>query len=160
MPTGDRFVDVPRAAFESFFAAVNSGLQTRAQAHLWEPREVFGELTYDVTLVEEPQGLLKMVVYTSVAWSAAKARACGNDAIRVALVFCDANGRRTGVSSTTKVLRTGSVDGVLARLRTRMADAWAERRGLKRCARCGAPAYGDSGRCVVAECRSAGGRAA
>lgn len=137
-----RFVDVPRSAFEAFFG--DKG---------FEPQERFGELTYEREVSRRGAGPVKVLVYTTVPFGGGRARPVGKDAIRVSVVFCDANGKRHGVSSETKVLRTGTVEGVLERLLERMRLAWIEARKLKVCPDCESPAYADSGRCVVKSCR-------
>jgi hypothetical protein len=152
VPAGDRYVEVPRAAFEAFFAARG-----------FEPAERWGELAFEREVVSSggrrpsSAGLVKVVVYTSVPFGGGRARPVGRDAVRVSVVFRDCNGGQHGVSSETKVLRTGTVEGVLERVLGRMREAWAAALGLGRCARCGAPAYADSGRCVVRACREGGG---
>jgi hypothetical protein len=150
-----RFVDVPRSAFEDMFAASNAklGAAGRSEWQRWEEREYHGELCFEITVLRDGPGLVKVVAFTSVAHGAGHARPVGRDAVRVAIVFFDMHGRRWGVSSETKVLRTGTVEGVLGRLQERLRLAWDEARQLKRCPRCGAPAYADSGRCVVRPCR-------
>lgn len=159
MPAGDRFCEVPRAAFEAFFAEANAKLEAAGRELRWRPCELFGELTFDIEVAREAAGLVKMVVYTSVPWGSGTVQRCGKDAIRVVLVFCGPDGKRDGITTETKVLRTGTVAGVLGRTRERMADAWRQGKSLRHCGRCRAPAYWDSGRCVVRLCRMQGGRA-
>lgn len=139
---GSRYVAVPREAFEAFFAERE-----------FVAGEAYGELTFERQVSCQTAGPVKVVVYTTVPAGGGRARPAGKDAIRVSVVFCDCHGRRHGVSSETKVLRTGTVEGVLERLLGRMREAWAEAKRLKVCGTCGAPSYADSGRCVVRACR-------
>lgn len=70
----------------------------------------------------------KVLVYTSVRAGDAKARGCGVDAIRVCAVFedVDMNGApwSKGVAKLPKVLRTGTVEGVLERVLERAREAY------------------------------------
>lgn len=143
---GSRYVEVPRHAIEA-----------RLQAAGFTAGQHYGELTYDRE-VTTPHGKPVFVrVYTSVRVDRETARGCGKDAIRVALVFQHED-KWHGISSEQRVFRTGTVDGVLERMVERMRAAWVEARSLRRCGKCSAPAYADSGRCVVRQCRDGGKR--
>lgn len=149
------YVDIPRSAFQAMFDESNAKLAAadRPAWQRWVTSEVHGELAYQIDVAREGAGPVVLVVYTSIAYGQGRARPVGKDAIRVALVFADCNGRRHGISSEAKVLRVTSVEGVMARVRERVNVAWQEAKALRRCAECGSPAYADSGRCVVRACR-------
>lgn len=129
-----------------------------------------------------PTGLC-VKVFTSIDAATGAVRATGEDAIRAALVFQDANGKAWGVGKDTRVHRTGDLDTIaqhaqhvdataikraiasgcmLCRMLERARNMWADADAcmLRPCRVCGAPVYQDSGRCIVTPCRNAGGRAA
>lgn len=138
------FVSVPREALVRFLEERKFAL-----------RPGHGELVYEY---RHPVQGMRIRVYTSVDGHSTVARACGKDAIRVTLVW-DPDAPVLGIRPTPiglrsyKVLRTGTVERVLERLRERMRDAWREAKMIPRCPRCGTPAYEDSGRCRIRECR-------
>lgn len=70
----------------------------------------------------------KIMIYTSIGVGAVAARGCGQDAIRVVVVFFPSgrgNGSGCGVYKGTRVHRTGSVDKVLERVTERLRAAYA-----------------------------------
>jgi hypothetical protein len=104
-----------------------------------------------ITQHQEQRGIVAVRVYTSFSQGEDTARELGKDAIRVAVVY-DANGFVRGLSDEQRVFRTGTVQGVLQRISERIAQAEAVK--LRQCARCAGPAYANSGRCVLPECRA------
>jgi hypothetical protein len=113
------------------------------------------EVTYSIAHKREPR--LRVVVYTSVREGEAQVRARGKDAIRTCLVWTAENGKTTGVTKAKRVFRTGTVEGVLARLRERAREMYGAANRLcrsPRCPKCGAVTYHDSGKCVVYACRA------
>lgn len=134
------FVSVPLEDLEAFLTARG-----------FTPDVSGGERTFVRVGTVNPT--LKIVVYTSVAVGASAARGTGKDAIRVVLLGTTP-GVRDGVrclGKTTRVNRTGTVAGVLQRLKARIIEAstLATTYGPP-CPRCGGTTYGDSGRCVGA----------
>lgn len=65
----------------------------------------------------------KVLVYTSIRRGAANARGVGQDAIRVCAIYEDATSAR-GICKLPRVHRTGTVEGVLARMLERMREAY------------------------------------
>lgn len=134
-----RFVSVP-------FDALSSAL---AMAGFTQLAQRQGRAHGEVVLTRPVRGGLHIRVWTSTKDGQAEAAACGADAIRVTLVHV-ADGRTAGVSSATKVLRTGTVEAVIERVLARAREMWALGAKLDKGPRClcGAPKYLDSGRCV------------
>lgn len=112
MPAGDRYVEVPTEAMVAFLRSKGFAETTRHSR-----REVVYERSHHV----DPR--YKVLVYTSIAAGRATARARGADAIRVVAIFEGGNSTR-GVAKTKRVFRTGTVDGVLARVLERMREAY------------------------------------
>lgn len=152
------FCEVTRGDFEAFFAGCNERAEAKGSKVRWgmmawgNYARGRGELVYQAAAGAEAPGTVWVRVYTTCV-EGGRAREVGKDAIRVSIVFTDREGRDHGVASETRVFRVTSVEAVMGRLRGRMTEAWKVARSLRRCARCGAPAYADSGRCVVRICR-------
>lgn len=112
MPKGDRYVDVSREALEGLLQG--AGFERYVQG---------AEVVYRRRHHRDPTMWVK--VYTSLAKDASVARGCGEDAIRVVLVF---ENPRTGASGCLykcpRVYRTGSEQKVLDRLLERMREAY------------------------------------
>jgi hypothetical protein len=85
---------------------------------------------------------LDVSVWTSV--EGIEARACGTDAIRVALVYCAPGKERRGVARDVRVHRTGTIPRILARLEGRIARTAALAGEIPRCRKCGAPTFESS----------------
>lgn len=97
---------------------------------------------------------LLLQVYSSVAEGSESARKVGQDAIRVALAVKDPKGGQGVGLFSKRVYRVTSVASVLDRIRSACLEAAEEaQRYAKVCPYCGAPAYTDSGRCVIKVCR-------
>jgi len=125
----------------------------RAPGHrLVYPAGLEGPVMWVITPLCEQRGRILVRAYTSASANSNAVRGVGQDAIRVAVLY-DANGHIRGLDHEARVYRTGTVQGVLQRLGKHLATAEALR--VKQCARCGAPAYRDSGRCILRECREA-----
>jgi len=112
-----------------------------------------GEIVYERS--HDVNKALRIRVYTSLSQGAASTRECGQDAIRATLVWWDASQRRAwAIAKSTRVHRTGTVDGVLTRMLDRARDLYVIAnqivRAAKKCGACGAPGYPDSGRCIRA----------
>ena len=82
---------------------------------------------------------LDVSVWTSIVGS--EARACGTDAIRVALVYSAPGEERRGVARDVRVHRTGTIPRILARLEGRIARTAALAGEIPRCRECGAPTF-------------------
>lgn len=82
---------------------------------------------------------LDVSVWTSIVGS--EARACGTDAIRVALVYSAPGEARRGVARDVRVHRTGTIPRILARLEGRIARTAALAGEIPRCRECGAPTF-------------------
>lgn len=84
-----------------------------------------GELVYTRRHHRDPTMMVK--VYTSLPARAGDARACGEDAIRVLLVF---ENERSGASGclhkASRVYRTGSEQAVVERMLERARECYAE----------------------------------
>ena len=85
---------------------------------------------------------LDVSVWTSI--EGIEARACGTDAIRVALVYSAPGKERRGVARDVRVHRTGTVPRILARLEGRIARTAALAGEIPRCRECGAPTFESS----------------
>lgn len=98
---------------------------------------------------------LDVSVWTSIVGS--EARACGTDAIRVALVYSAPGEARRGVARDVRVHRTGTIPRILARLEGRIARTAALAGEIPRCRECGAPTFESraGARVCVALCWSA-----
>ena len=148
---GSRFVEVPKEAMVGFLEGCG-----------FKPVPGRGtELVYERP--HHNHGDLRVRVYTSIGFGSTAARGCGEDAIRVVLVWqpphriVDGSKPRPviGVGTTKKILRTGTVEGVLARLDVRMRECYLMVGPMchRRCRTCQAPTYYDSGRCVDKACQ-------
>lgn len=124
MAKGDRFVEVSR---EALFSALE-----KAGFKQWAARSgEFGcsEVVYQRQHDSDPTMFVK--VYTSIAHRAEEARGCGQDAIRVCLVFerFDEKINRHvsgGLYKAPKVLRTGSEAKVIERTLERARECYRE----------------------------------
>lgn len=140
---GSRAVAVPGDVLEAFLQGKGFARST------WR-----NEVTYRREVHTCPG--VWVVVYTTLSVGGGQTRGCGQDSIKVATVFERPLADppvRVGLGSEQRVFRTGTVEGVLARMLARMRQAYGEALSMRRCRRCGAPTYPDSGRCVVRACR-------
>lgn len=138
-----RFVEVPRNRLVDFLIAM--GFTERVGG-------TGTELVYVRCHEKDPE--LVVNVYTSIAKSASVVRECGADAIRVTLVGKQ-RGSTIGIWKAKKILRTGTVERVLQRVRERAREAYqvANRmRQRERCKTCSFYRYADTGRCANAKC--------
>lgn len=151
-----RFVEVPR---EALLGALQNAGFTQVP-----PRTSDEELLFERKHNHDAE--LSVRVFTTIPGAGAKARACGEDAIRVGLFAAGKThpeaktARWVPIFWATKVLRTGSVEKVIERTIERAREAYAQanlcvRRG--RCKQCGSVVYPDSGRCIEKICRQLGG---
>lgn len=147
-----RFVEIPRATLIEYLEA--HGFTPAGRA-----RSPSGALTQELVYVRVNHNHrdLKIVVYTSLPAVEGNTRGCGEDAIRVVLVYEPATGPSFGLATFTRIHRTGTVEKVLARIldRARLAYAEGNTFGRWHCPKCGAPTYMDSKRCIVRTCREA-----
>lgn len=116
---GSRYVEVSQVAF----------LHALVQAGFTEYPTRAGELVYYRRHHNDPTMMVK--VYTSLPRNAEEARGCGEDAIRVLLVFeRPAQGERPGASGclykASRVYRTGSEQAVIERTLERARECYAE----------------------------------
>lgn len=86
---------------------------------------------------------VRVVVYTTVEGVDLQAtvRECGEDAIRVCVVYRDSERKDHGLVSMTRVHRTGTVEAIRERLLIRMREAWRAAFQVPRCTHCGAPTF-------------------
>lgn len=114
MPAGSRYVEVSREKMEAMLKGAGFEVHAQAKGH---------EVVYRRRHHADPTMWVK--VYTSLSKDASAARGCGEDAIRVVLVF---ENPRTGASGCLykcpRVYRTGSEQKVLDRLLERMREAY------------------------------------
>jgi hypothetical protein len=117
-----RFVQVPAAAIRERLAAAGFGLITAAS----------GEEIYSRSHDRNSRYAVK--VYSSIQRGADEARGCGEDAIRVVAIHYSGSVGPNGewlydtaraICEATRVLRTGTVDGVLDRMIERAREAYA-----------------------------------
>lgn len=80
------------------------------------------EVVYERPHAADPR--YRVLVYTSVREGSSAARSVGTDAIRVCAIFNDGATSR-GICKLPIVKRTGTVEGVLARMLERMREAYA-----------------------------------
>lgn len=93
---------------------------------------------------------LQVRLYTSVV--AGGARAVGEDAIRVCLVYRTRDGKQRGIGSETRVNRVGEVQDIVARALQRAASLVERVASLPRCRKCSAPLFtAKSGKEVCAD---------
>jgi len=110
-----RFVEVDR---NSFIAALEAKGFSRDQ-------EAYGEVVYVRQHHVDPTMFVK--VYTSLPQNAGDSRACGQDAIRVLLMFKNPKSGKAGcLFKSSRVYRTGSQEKVIERTFERAREAYAE----------------------------------
>jgi len=109
MPAGDRFVEVPREALVAFLTERHFTPEVRGREVVYTRRARKCEH-------------LTMLVFTSLSVNAAETRGLGKDAIRVRVHFQRGTFRKF-IFTSKSVHRTGSVEGVIARMKDRMLDA-------------------------------------
>jgi hypothetical protein len=137
----NRFIEVPAESIE--MKLMDKGFTPEKQGR---------EVVY--TRQGKRADRLTLKVYSSVTEGAATARAKDSDAIRVVLLADVGEGKRPYILYQRKILRVNSVEGVLDRIWEACAEAARESLKVQHvCPRCGAPAYSDSGRCIVKTCR-------
>lgn len=137
MPKGDRYVEVSREKLEAMLQGAGFERHVQARGH---------EVVYRRQHHADPTMWVK--VYTSLSVDASVARGCGEDAIRVVLVFENPRTNASGcLYKCSRVYRTGSEQKVLDRLLERMREAYgaggkrvAERRAGRSSARTQEPA--------------------
>ncbi len=112
---GSRYVEVSRKAMMD--ALDGAG---------FSPDSFGGELVYTRRHQVDPTMVVK--IYTSMpAYDHGGARACGEDAIRVVLIFENAvTGRSGGLYKASRVYRTGSEQAVIERTLDRARECYAE----------------------------------
>lgn len=116
---GSRYVEVSREALV--------GALERAG---FTPYPSRGELVYARKHHLDPTMLVK--VYTSLPLQAGDARGCGEDAIRVLLVFENERTKASGcLYKASRVYRTGSEQAVVERVLERARECYRE--GNRRC---------------------------
>ena len=109
-----RFVHVPAAAIRERLAA--AGFRLLPGQH--------GEEVYERAHARDSRYTIK--VYSSIQRGAGEARDCGKDAIRVVALFRPwENAVANCVHKSTRVHRSGTVDGVLDRMIERAREAYA-----------------------------------
>jgi len=112
MPKGDRYVEVSREKLEGLLQG--AGFERYVQGH---------EVVY--RRQHHRDATMWVKVYTSLSATAAVARGCGEDAIRVVLVFENPRTNKSGcLYKCPRVYRTGSEQKVLDRLLARMREAY------------------------------------
>lgn len=115
-----RYVEVDRTTF------INA---LEAKGFTADP-EARGELVYVRQHHLDPTMYVK--IYTSMPLNAGDARGCGEDAIRVLLVFVNPRTNKSGcLHKTSRVYRTGSEAAVIERTLERAREAYAA--GNARC---------------------------
>jgi hypothetical protein len=137
-----RFVSVPAETLEGFLSSKGF------------VRGITGnEVHYDRINDRNPK--IKVRVFTSISSNAVVARECGKDAIRVVVLADDGTKWVPLVKDSPRIYRTGSVEKILERVLMRAREAYAMTNDYskKKCVKCGACTYPDSGRCIVRECR-------
>lgn len=111
---GSRYTEVNRTAF-------CSALEAKGFAPDPEAR---GELVYQFKHKVDPTMFVK--VYTSMPLKAGDARACGEDAIRVLLIFKNEHTGKSGcLHKGSRVYRTGTQEGIIERTLERAREAYA-----------------------------------
>lgn len=80
---------------------------------------------------------LQIVVYTSIVGG--EVRDCGEDAIRVSLLYRCGDGSVVGVGSTKRVHRTGQISDICERIQGRIKELEASVGEVERCRSCNAP---------------------
>ena len=86
--------------------------------------DAYGELVYIRQHHLDPTMFVK--IYTSMPLWAGDTRPCGEDAIRVMLIFKNERTGRSGcLHKTTRVNRTGTANGVIDRTLERAREAYA-----------------------------------
>ena len=82
---------------------------------------------------------VKVQVYTTIDGLAV--RGDGKDAIRVVATYKNKEGQERGIVKQKRVNRTGTIEGIVERMKERMRDTWALARQPKRCNQCHAPMF-------------------
>lgn len=118
MPAGDRFVEVPSPVLVAFLEKLK-----------FSPTRVGNEVVYERASGQCEH--MKLRVYTSIRVGEENARGLGKDAIKVA-AFYKRGTYSKGIAKVARVYRTGTVDGVLLRIKDRIlavaevANKWLE----------------------------------
>lgn len=135
----------------TYVSVPTENLDNLLLARGFTPATVGSERIYTRTSKTNPA--LRIVVYSSVRQGEEKARKVGKDAIRVVLLGKTPH-REWCLAKTTRINRTGTIEGVLDRVwdRIKEASSASQNYGCE-CPKCGSPTYADSGRCIVRECR-------
>lgn len=86
---------------------------------------------------------VRVQVWTTVEGTGhtAAVRKSGQDAVRVCAVYATKDGAGRGIVKTTRINRTGTMEGISARMLERMRDVYRSAVAVPRCARCGAPTF-------------------
>jgi hypothetical protein len=127
------YIDVPAEAIRAALTSAGFRLMDREGGSIYNEEVWFRAHAGDAKFAVK--------VYSSVKRGATGARACGSDAIRVVAIRHDPTskdprfeGTWKGLWKAKRVFRTGTVDGVIARMLERMREAYAAcilaRRGL------------------------------
>jgi hypothetical protein len=100
-----------------------------------------GEDVYEFEILQVPGA--RIAVFSSIVGNAV--RGDGEDAIRVGVIYRRKDGADKSILSETRVNRTGAIDDIVERTKSRMRAAYVDFRerqvaGL-RCARCNAPLF-------------------
>lgn len=156
---GSRFVSVPTASLERFLSSKGFRPSQSGNERSMILANHKGE-------TEVMPGGVALKVLTSAEVGSKNARGLGEDAIRVYVLIC--GGRENEQDEVTpprvwndsklesqRVFRTGSVEGVLERLQSRIDEAkkGAEAKyGTHRCPACKASTWKDSRKCVNRQC--------
>lgn len=108
-------------------------------------RFVFGkEIALSIPVHSEPQFLIEIVILTSIINGESSCRDVGQDAIRVLLIYTDADGNGKEIVLDKKnihraVGKNGSAKDIVNRALSAARELWKTVRVFKRCNLCGRP---------------------
>lgn len=139
MAKGARFVSVPAERLLRELREIGDAVKG---AHGGYREDASGSEI--VAVLIPPGGRVIVKCYTTIAIGAARARGCGDDAVRIVLVAPTPEGERA-VSTSTKILRTAPrgddegarVEVFVARLREALRAAYGEAMKRPTCPECG-----------------------
>lgn len=135
------YIQPTLADFEEVFGSIEHK-QTKGRAfELVRPGD--SEAFYLCTIKKNDRGELALKVFTSIAPAASKARECGEDAIRCALVWIDREGWVKALGKGSRVNRSGgrgsTARDVVERALVRAREVARCRGKLPSCPDCGRP---------------------
>ena len=122
---------------------INATPEKEKKAYRQRPMTWQQERIYERAV--DPQGLLKVKVYTTVVGGTEtfplSVRHRGKDAIRVCGTYRTRLGKERGIVKEKRVNRTGNIEDIVERMLERMREVWKALKTGDSCSKCGAPMF-------------------